>query len=40
MTMNGMDGMMGWMTGIGLAGWVLLIALLVTIIFLLIDRSK
>jgi hypothetical protein len=37
MMMNGMDGMMAWMMGIGLAGWVLVIALLVTIVFLLVQ---
>ncbi|HEV8109435.1 MAG TPA: hypothetical protein VGP97_18115 [Burkholderiales bacterium] len=38
MTMNGMmHGMMGWMMGIGLAGWVLVVALLVTIAFLLVQ---
>jgi uncharacterized membrane protein len=37
MMMNGMDGMMGWMMGIGLAGWVLVVALLVTIVFLLVQ---
>jgi hypothetical protein len=31
-----MGSMMGWMMGIGLLGWVLVIALLVTIVFLLI----
>jgi uncharacterized membrane protein len=37
MMMNGsMDSMMGWMMGIGLLGWVLVIALLVTIIFFLV----
>jgi uncharacterized membrane protein len=37
MMMNGMmDSMMGWMVGIGLLGWVLVIALLVTIVFLLV----
>ena len=37
MMMNGMmDSMMGWMMGIGLLGWVLVIALLVTIVFLLV----
>jgi hypothetical protein len=40
MTMNGMmDGMMAWLMGIGPAGWVLLIALLVTIVFVLVGRS-
>ncbi|HJY75571.1 MAG TPA: hypothetical protein VKE95_03015 [Burkholderiales bacterium] len=38
MTLNGMmDGMMGWMMGIGLLGWVLVSALLVTIVFQLIQ---
>jgi uncharacterized membrane protein len=43
--MDGMSSMMGWMMGLGLLGWVLVIALLVTIVFLLIRllgdaRSK
>ena len=33
--MDGMGSMMAWMMGIGLVGWVLLLALLVTIIVLL-----
>jgi uncharacterized membrane protein len=33
---GGMGSMMGWMMGVGLLGWVLVIALLVTIVFLLI----
>lgn len=33
---DGMGSMMAWMMGIGLAGWVLVIALLVTIVFLLV----
>ena len=33
---SGMDSMVGWMTGIGLLGWVLLIALLVAIVSLLV----
>ena len=32
---GGMDSMMSWMMGIGLLGWVLVIALLVTIVVLL-----
>ncbi len=39
---DGMGSMMSWMMGIGLAGWVLVIALLVTIVFLLVkllDRT-
>jgi hypothetical protein len=42
---GGMGSMMGWMMGIGLVGWVLVIALLVTIAVLLLrllsrqDRS-
>ena len=31
-----MGSMMAWMMGVGLLGWVLLIALLVTIVFLLV----
>lgn len=40
---GGMDGMMAWMMGLGLLGWVLVVALLVTIVFLLIrllGRSR
>ena len=33
---GGMDSVMGWMMGIGSLGWVLLIALLVVIVFLLV----
>ena len=33
---GGMDSMMGWMMGVGPLGWVLLFALLVTIVFLLV----
>ncbi len=33
---GGMSSMMGWMMGIGLLGWVLVIALLVTIVLLLV----
>ena len=33
--MNGMGSMMAWMMGVGLLGWVLVIALLVTIVVLL-----
>jgi uncharacterized membrane protein len=33
--MDGMRSMMGWMMGFGLVGWVLVIALLVTIVVLL-----
>jgi hypothetical protein len=32
-----MDGGMGWMMGMGLLGWVLVIALLVTIVVLLVQ---
>jgi uncharacterized membrane protein len=34
--MDGMGSMMSWMMGLGLLGWVLVIALLVTIVFLLV----
>jgi uncharacterized membrane protein len=34
--MDGMGSMMGWMMGLGLLGWVLVVALLVTIVFLLV----
>ena len=34
-----MDGM-GWMMGLGLLGWVLVIALLVTIVVLLVQILK
>ena len=45
MMSGGMDSMTGWMMGLGLLGWVLVIALLVTIVFLLVGvlsggRSK
>jgi hypothetical protein len=33
---GGMGTMMAWMMGVGLLGWVLVIALLVTIVFLLV----
>jgi uncharacterized membrane protein len=33
--MDGMSSMMGWMMGFGMLGWVLVIALLVTIVVLL-----
>jgi uncharacterized membrane protein len=33
---GGMASMMGWMMGFGLVGWVLVIALLVTIVVLLL----
>lgn len=33
---GGMESMMAWMMGIGLLGWVLVIGLLVTIVFLLV----
>lgn len=40
MMMDGaMGSMMGWMMGLGLLGWVLVIALLVTIILLLVRLS-
>jgi uncharacterized membrane protein len=32
---GGMDSMMGWMMGLGLLGWALVVALLVTILILL-----
>lgn len=44
--MDGMNSMMGWMMGLGLAGWVILIALLVSILVVLVrilsrsDRPK
>ena len=34
--MDGMGSMMEWMMGFGLLGWVLVAALLVTIVFLLV----
>jgi uncharacterized membrane protein len=37
---NGMSSMMGWMTGSGLLGWVLVIALLVTIVILLAQLVR
>jgi hypothetical protein len=36
MDMDGMSSMMGWMTGLGLLGWVVVIALLVAIVVLLV----
>ena len=33
---GGMGGMMAWMMGLGLLGWVLVVALLVTILFVVI----
>ena len=38
--MDGMSSMMGWMMGLGLLGWVLVIALLVTIVFLLVRLLR
>ena len=35
--MDAMGPMMGWMMGLGLLGWVLVIALLVTIVVLLVQ---
>jgi hypothetical protein len=35
--MDGMGSMMSWMMGLGLLGWVLVIALLVTILVVLIQ---
>ena len=35
MNMNGMGSMMGWMMGLGLLGWVLLVGFLVAIVVLL-----
>jgi uncharacterized membrane protein len=40
---GGMGGMMAWMMSLGLLGWVLVVALLVTIVILLIrvlGRSR
>ena len=36
MNMDGMGSMMGWMMGLGLLGWVVVIALLVAIVVLLV----
>ena len=33
---GGMDSMMSWMMGIGVLGWVLVVALLVTMVVLLV----
>ena len=38
--MDGMGSMMGWMMGLGLLGWVLVIALLVTIVIVLVQILK
>ena len=35
-----MDSMMTWMMGIGMLGWVLLIALLATFVVLVISRGS
>ena len=35
--MQGMGSMMAWMMGLGLLGWVLVIALLATIVVLLVQ---
>lgn len=35
--MDGMGSMMAWMMGLGLVGWVLVIALLVTILVVLVQ---
>lgn len=40
MNMDGMGSMMSWMMGLGLLGWVLVIALLVTIVVLLVQLVK
>jgi hypothetical protein len=37
---GGMGSMMAWMMGFGLLGWVLVIALLATIVFLLVRILK
>lgn len=39
-TMDGMSSLMAWMMGLGLLGWVLVIALLVTIVILLVELVK
>ena len=38
--MDGMGPMMGWMMGLGLLGWVLVIALLVTSLVVLVKILK
>jgi hypothetical protein len=40
MDMDGMGSMMGWMMGLGLLGWVLVIVLLVAIVVLLVQLVK
>ena len=40
MDMDGMGSMMSWMMGLGLLGWVLVIALLATIVVLLVQLVK
>ena len=37
MDMDGMGSMMGWMMGLGALGWVLVIALLVTVLVVLVQ---
>jgi len=38
--MDGMGSMMSWMMGLGALGWVLVIALLVTIVVLLVQITR
>ena len=40
MDMDGMGSMMDWMMGLGLIGWVLVIALLATILVVLVQILK
>jgi hypothetical protein len=36
MNMDGMDSMMGWMMGLGVLGWIVIIGLLVAILVVLV----
>jgi hypothetical protein len=36
MSMDGMGSMMGWMMGLGLLGWIVIIGLLIAILFVLV----
>ena len=38
--MEGMGSMMGWMMGLGVLGWVVVIAILVTIVVLLAQTVR
>lgn len=40
MDMDGMGSMMGWMMGLGLLGWVVVIALLIAILVVLVRLTS